>query len=74
MKVRVRDKMADIAASAYQLAGRHDCPAFVLDFFHHLCRRLDPVKVPPDCINPAMLRGISRSIGIPLENLFKDGI
>jgi hypothetical protein len=28
------------------------------------------VKVPPDCISPAMIRGISKSIGIPFERLF----
>lgn len=72
--VRIRDKLADVASSAYQLAGRFNSPELVLDFLHRLCRRLDPVKAPPDCINPAMLRGISRSIGIPFENLFKDGI
>jgi hypothetical protein len=61
----VRDKLADIVADAYQLAGRLDSPGFVLDFLYRLCRWLDPVKVPSDCINPAMIRGISRSIGIP---------
>ncbi len=72
--VRIRDKMADIAASLYLLAGRFNCPAFVLDFLHQFCRWLDPVKVPPDCINPAMLRGISRRIGITVEKQFEDDI
>ena len=68
----MRDRLGDAAANAYQFAGRHDSPAFVLDFLHRLCRVLDPVKVPPDCINPAMVRGLSRSIGIPLEDLFRE--
>ncbi len=68
----MRDRLGDAAANAYQFAGRHDSPAFVLDFLHRLCQALDPVKVPPNCINPAMVRGLSRSIGIPLEDLFRE--
>ena len=68
----MRDRLGDAAANAHQFAGRHDSPAFVLDFLHRLCRVLDPVKVPPDCINPAMVRGLSRSIGITLEDLFRE--
>jgi hypothetical protein len=64
--------LADIVADAYQLAGRLNGPGFLLDFLYRLCRRLDPVQVPSDCINPAMIRGISRSIGIPFERLFVD--
>jgi hypothetical protein len=70
----VRDRIANIAANAYQLAGRLDSPAFVLDFFCWLCRVLDPVKVPPDCVNPAMIRGISKSAGIPVDKLFAEDI
>ena len=70
----VRDRMADIAANAYQLAGRLDSPVFVLDFLCWLCRALDPAKVPPNCVNPAMIRGISRSAGIPVEKLFAEDI
>ena len=72
--MRLRNRLADAAASAYQLAGRRDSPAFVLDFLCWLCRKLDPVKVPPDCINPEMLRGISRSAGIPIEKLFEEEV
>lgn len=72
--IEARDTMADIAANAYQLAGRLDSPAFVLDFLRWLCQALDPAKVPPDCVNPAMIRGISRSAGIPVEKLFAEDI
>jgi len=68
----VWNKLADIVADVYQFAGRHDSPAFVLDFLCWLCRLIDPVKVPPDCINPAMLRGIAKSTGIPVEKLLED--
>ena len=70
----VRDRMADIAADTYQLGGRLDSPAFVLDFLCWLCRALDPVKVPPDCLNPAMIRGVSRSVGIPVKKLFAEDV
>ena len=69
---RMMFKLAVAAADAYQFAGRHDSPAFVLDFFCWLSRALDPTKVPDDCINPAMLEGISKSIGIPMEKLLED--
>ena len=68
----VRSRLAEAVADAYQFAGRHDSPAFVLDFLYWLSRAIDPVKVPPDCINPAMLKGISKSIGIPLEKLLAE--
>jgi hypothetical protein len=67
-----RARLADAVADAYQFAGGHDAPAFVLDFLCWLCRKIDPVKVPHDCINPAMLRGISKAIGLPVEELFKE--
>jgi len=65
-------RLAVAAADAYQFAGRHDGPELVLDFFYWLSRTLDPTKVPDDCINPAMLEGISKSIGIPMEKLLED--
>ncbi len=68
---KFRTGLADVAADVYQFAGRCDSPAFLLDFLHWLCRSLDPVKCPPDCINPAMLRGISKSLGILVEKLFE---
>jgi hypothetical protein len=61
-----------VAADAYQFAGRHDSPEFVLDFLCWLSRALDSTKVPPDCINPAMLQGISKSIDIPIEKLLEE--
>ena len=69
---RTMFKLAVAAADAYQFAGRHDSPGFVLDFFYWLSRTLDPTKVPDDCINPAMLQGISKSIGIPVEKLLEE--
>jgi hypothetical protein len=69
--------LAVVVADAFQFAGRHDSPAFVLDFLHWLCRVLDPLKVPPDCINPAMPAGISRASGIPIEKFWgeqEDGL
>jgi len=68
----VRSKLAEAVAAAYQFTGRHDSPALVLDFLYWLSRAIDPVKVPHDCINPAMLKGISKSIGIPLEKLLAE--
>jgi hypothetical protein len=68
----IRDRLADIVADAYQLAGRLDSPAFVLDFLYRVCRRLDPVQVPLDRINPAMIRGISRWLGISVAKLFAE--
>jgi len=65
-------RLAVAAAGAYQFAGRHDSPEFVLDFFYWLSRTLDPTRVPDDCINPAMLEAISKSIGIPMEKLLED--
>jgi hypothetical protein len=70
----IRNRLADIAANAYQLAGRLDSPVFALDFLCWLCRALDPAKAPSDCVNPAMIRGISRSAGIPVEKLFAENI
>jgi len=69
---KVMFRLAVAAADAYQFAGRHDGPELVLDFFYWLSRTLDPTKVPDDCINPAMLEGISKSIGIPMEKLLED--
>ena len=69
---RMMFRLAVAAADAYQFAGRHDGPGFVLDFFYWLSRTLDPTKVPDDCINPAMLQGISKSIGIPVEKLLEE--
>jgi hypothetical protein len=65
-------RLAVAAADAYQFAGRHDSPELLMDFFYWLSRALDPTKVPPDCINPAMLQGISKSIGIPMEKLLEE--
>lgn len=69
---KVRFRLAVAAADAYQFTGRHNGPAFVLDFFCWLSRALDPEKVPPDCINPAMLKGIAKSLGMPVETLLED--
>jgi len=68
---RMMFRLAVAAADAYQFTGRHDGPELVLDFFYWLSRALDPTKVPDDCINPAMLEGISKSIGIPVEKLLE---
>jgi len=71
---KIRFRLAEGAADAYQFAGKHNSPQFVLDFLHWLCRAADPIKVPPDCINPAMLRGLSRVLGMPVEDFFKEGV
>lgn len=69
---KVMFRLAVAAADVYQFAGRHDSPEFVLDFLYWLSRLLDPTKVADDCINPAMLMGISKSIGIPMEKLLEE--
>ncbi len=72
MITKTRNSLADKTVYMYQFTGRHAGPGFVPGFFRRLCQALDPVKVPPDCINPAMLRSVSRSVGIPAENLLKE--